>query len=123
MAETMINIFVTLLFVAILVAFYAVYRLGHYIGQNDERLSNLTKEVADYKERINNLEHEVESSKPKNHTHKTIACLEDAIAVILDAEFTADELLARLNTARRILGDGRQGPYSYDENRPSGKRK
>lgn len=118
----MINLFVAILFFTIVIAIYVIFRLGHYIGQTDERISNLKQTVAEYKERIQHLEREMEDRKPRAHTHSVVACLEDAIAVLIDAEFTADELVGRLSTARRILGEGRQGPQSYDPDRPAGLR-
>ena len=61
-------------------------------------------------------------SKPERHTYSTIACMEDAIAVILDSEFEMSALQARLTKARQILGAGRTSPHSYDPDQPAGRR-
>ena len=104
----MTELLIALLFITIMIAFYATYRAGRHIGQTEERIRNLEKSADEY--------------KPRNHTHKTIAGIEDAIAVLVDSQFTADELQARLDTARRILGAVRQGPHAYDPDREAGLR-
>lgn len=71
---------------------------------------------ADLRRRVEDLEKETQNfaSPQKRHTHRTIAGLEDAMALIIDMEIEADCLMARLRTARQILGRTREGPESYE---------
>jgi hypothetical protein len=64
----------------------------------------------------------LEAVQPKAHTHKTIAGIEDAQAVVIDLAFQLKAEQARIDSLLEILGAVRQGPYSYDVNRPCGRR-
>lgn len=68
------------------------------------------QERADLVRRVSELEAEAER---RRHTHRTIAGLEDATAVLIDAEIEVDALMARLRTVHRILGRTREGPEAY----------
>lgn len=50
----------------------------------------------------------------RRHTHRTIAGIEDATALVIDLEIEAAAMQARLDTVRRILGKTREGPESYE---------
>lgn len=64
----------------------------------------------DLEARVGELERETQR---KRHTHRTIAGLEDATALIIDLKIEAEVMQARLDTVRRILGKTREGPESY----------
>lgn len=69
--------------------------------------------IGDLRRRVADLEEGARTSAARRHTHRTIAGLEDAMALIIDMEIEADALMARLRTARQILGRTRQGPEAY----------
>jgi len=62
------------------------------------------------------------ASAPEAHSHRTVAGIEDATAVVIDLLFEVEAEHARLESLRQILGAVRQGPYNYDPERPCGKR-
>lgn len=95
--------------VLIIAAMYAIYKLGRYQENVEMRLQALEKAVEENKK----------AAAPKAHTQSMVECLEDAMAVLIDADFTAAELQARIDTAERILRAGRKSPHSYKEDKPS----
>ncbi len=94
-----------------LVAISAGMMLGMALQKRHQRL-------VDMEQRITALE----AAQPKAHTHKTIAGIEDAQAVVIDLAFQMQADQARLNSLLEILGAVRQGPHSYDPDRPCGRR-
>ena len=65
----------------------------------------------------------------RRHTHSTTAGIEDALAVAYNVRRLAEESEFQARAQKEasaliqsILGDMREGPYSYDPNRPSGDR-
>lgn len=56
---------------------------------------------------------DLEKSAAKRHTHRTIAGLEDATALVIDLKIEAEAMEARLETLRRVLGKTREGPEAY----------
>jgi hypothetical protein len=87
-------------------------------------LANLRHELQDIKRQI------AEIKRPlKRQTYSTLAGLEDATAIIIDfqAHLNTDQArinaeLARLNATMDILTTLRQGPHSYNPDRPAGNR-
>ena|SRR3990167_7018941 len=67
------------------------------------RMDGLEKNVAELGEQVKHL----------RFTHRTVAGLEDALAVLIDTELEAEAFQARLKTIHRILGKTREGPESY----------
>jgi len=57
---------------------------------------------------------DLEKSAAKRHTHRTIAGLEDATALVIDLKIEAETMEARLETLRRVLGKTREGPEAYE---------
>ena len=121
----MIQLFIALLFITTLIAFFVIYRLGAYIGQTEQRIHDLEKAVDEYKD-----------CGPRRHTHSVAAGLDDFSAVKIDLALEAQELEVRIkqlvsntknidNAIERmdsILGSLRQCPRSYDPDRPAGLR-
>lgn len=68
------------------------------------RTDELEKSMAELGKQIKHL----------RFTHRTVAGLEDALAVLIGAEIDADAMKARIKTAQRILGKTREGPESYE---------
>jgi len=97
----------------VLLVGYAGYRLGRSI----ERMKKLVYELIDA----------LKNNSPKRHTHRTEAGIEDAIAVALDVlqEYQASQKYteARISQLTDILTITREGPHSYDPDRPNGKKK
>lgn len=67
------------------------------------RMDELEKNVAELGKQVKHL----------RFTHRTVAGLEDALAVLIDTELEAEAFQARLKTIHRILGKTREGPESY----------
>lgn len=78
--------------------------------------------IRDTEKRLESLE----KSALKRHTHATIAGLEDALAIAIDAlreyEDSRRYTEARIKQLQDVLKILRSGPNSYDENRPGGER-
>jgi diaminopimelate decarboxylase len=60
------------------------------------------------------------------HTHRTIAGLEDGVAIALDLlseyDALADYARTRLQKLTRVLQDVRKGPHNYNPDQSSGQR-
>lgn len=96
------------------ITYFAVGVVGFLLGVLLTWLAMMDKrERAELRRRVEDLETQAEK---RRHTHRTIAGLEDATAVIIDAEIEVDALMARLQTVHRILGKTREGPESYENN-------
>jgi hypothetical protein len=61
-------------------------------------------------------------AEPKNHTHQTVAGVEDALAVLIDIALDLEALRLRTERAIEILKRVRSGPYAYDPEAPAGLR-
>jgi len=61
-------------------------------------------------------------TKQIRHTHRTAAGIEDATAVLLDAQTELEILALRVNRALGILRELREGPHAYEPDRPAGRR-
>lgn len=91
--------------------------------------TNITDD-ATYYEQINILLNKINEltnrAGPKAHTQATIACLEDALAVLSDVLISETEqreyTLARLRQLAKILQTGREGPYAYPVDQVAGER-
>lgn len=74
------------------------------------------QESDEYRRRLEKLEDE---HLPKRHTHPTANGIEDATAVLIDLvmreEMNAEFRSSRYETAMRILGKVRKGPYAYTD--------
>jgi hypothetical protein len=79
----------------------------------------LGRRSTDLERRVDELEDDAER---RRHTHRTIAGLEDALAVLIDTEIEAEAFQARLGTIHRILGKTREGPESYSNSEWDGNR-
>lgn len=86
---------------------------------------SLAKKFTEMEERIKQLE----AAQPKRMPYKAVNGIEDAIAVIVDADRMTDEAISviqaqqqRITKARGILGIVRADPYQYDDEAPAGKR-
>jgi len=89
-------------------AYFAVGLIGFGLGVLLTWLAMRAREErADLERRVSELE------KRNRHSHRTIAGLEDATAVLIDAEIEVEALMARLRTAHRIIGQTREGPEAY----------
>jgi hypothetical protein len=66
------------------------------------------------------------SGKQVRHTHRTVAALEDAIAILLDILRTVEDVMEfvrqRAGNALEVIKQARKGPHAYDPDRKSGKR-
>jgi uncharacterized coiled-coil protein SlyX len=100
------------------IAFLAVGVIGFGLGGLLTWLAMRSRQDRrDMDRRCSNLELRVaELERRKRHTHRTIAGLEDATAVLIDAELEVDALMGRLRTVHRILGKTREGPEAYENN-------
>ncbi|NCB31627.1 MAG: hypothetical protein EOM66_09515 [Clostridia bacterium] len=82
----------------------------------EEKLNQLRLQVTELKKTMNR----------KQHSRQTAACLEDAISValgiILEEEAAREVVIQRLRDLVKILQEGRESPYSYDIERPSGRK-
>lgn len=86
---------------------------------------SLAKKFSEMEARIKQLE----NAQPKRMPYKAVNGIEDAIAVIIDADRMTDEAISvihaqqqRINKARGILGTVRADPYQYDDKAPAGPR-
>jgi len=72
---------------------------------------------------------QLENAQSKHMPYKAINGIEDAIAVIMDADRMTDEAVTviqaqqqRINKVQKILGIVRNDPYKYNDNEPAGLR-
>lgn len=93
--------------------------VGILIGAS---LATTSLEIRHLKERLLQIE-------ARRHTHSTCAGIEDAQAVNFDLVRSVGELEIQLSVLKQraaqqatILSIVRQGPHSYDPDRPAGKR-
>lgn len=63
-----------------------------------------------------------QAATTQRHTHKTAAGIEDALAITIDLEMEIEILFARIGNLTNVLRRLREGPHSYDEDRPAGQR-
>lgn len=85
--------------------------LSSEVGKMRRQSKELKAMVADLEGKIGEMG---EQLKHVRFTHRTVAGLEDATAVLIDAELEVDALMGRLRTVHRILGKTREGPESYE---------
>jgi len=83
-------------------------------------LAQVVRVFVDFNRRISALE--AQSPRPKRHTHRTIAGIEDAMAVTIDLLIKQKADLARTQTLLEILQKVRESPHAYDPERPAGLR-
>lgn len=65
---------------------------------------------------------QLEQLRPKDHTHRTKAGLEDAMAIAMDLLRDMDADKARLDMLWKTLQAVRSGPHAYDPDKPAGVR-
>lgn len=76
-------------------------------------VGRMRSEGGELRAQVEELGRKIEEQERRRHSHRTIAGLEDATAVLIDAEIEAEALAARLRTAHRIIGKTREGPEAY----------
>jgi hypothetical protein len=82
---------------------------------------NLLQETNQLRQELTALRESVNQAQPRRHTHATAAGIEDALAVainlILEAQSEREYTEARLRQLQAILGQVREGPLAYDQER------
>jgi hypothetical protein len=93
----------------------SVFSLWHYFYQIERRLTVL--EEAEKKRQ--QILVDARGRERAHHAYNTLAAIEDATALLIDAELDLDAIRARQETALSILKVLRKGPNQYKKSQPT----